>query len=42
MISLEQLGKEFGRNTGLIEMQKKGPSHADSLVQPEAHGNSMD
>lgn len=41
MISLEQLGQEFGRNMRLVEMQTKGLSHADSLLQPEARGNCM-
>jgi uncharacterized damage-inducible protein DinB len=41
MISLEQLGKEFMRNVRVIEMQTKGLSHADSLLQPEARGNCM-
>ena len=41
MISLEQLGKEFKRNTRVIEMQTEGLTHADSLLQPEARGNCM-
>lgn len=41
MITLEQLGKEFERNVNVAEMQTKGLSHADSLLQPEARGNCM-
>lgn len=41
MISLEQLGKEFARNTRVIEMQIEGLTHEDSLLQPDMRGNCM-
>jgi len=41
MITLDQLGKEFKRNVLVVEMQTKGLSHADSLLQPETRGNCM-
>ncbi|MEK6255760.1 MAG: DinB family protein [Chloroflexota bacterium] len=41
MINLEQLGKEFKRNTSIVDLQTKLLTHEDSLLQPESRGNCM-
>ncbi len=41
MITPERLAEAFADNLGILQMQVKGLSHQDSLLQPPFRGNSL-